>query len=120
MNKTIITGNVGHTPEIKVSKNNEEFITFSVGVRTRKDDTQWFNCTAMGKTKDVIKQYVHKGDKVLLEGAVSTRAYLAKDGTPKADLSLFVSSVELLSSKPLEHHNKTNDIDPAIDCDVPF
>ena len=52
MKKIIITGNVGRDPEMKISQNGEEFVTFSLGVSVGTKDkpkTDWVDISCNGK-----------------------------------------------------------------------
>ena len=49
---------------------------------------------------DVVEKYVHKGDKLYLEGKIRTRSYDDSRGIKRYITELFVDNMEMLSVKP--------------------
>jgi single-strand DNA-binding protein len=96
MKKLILTGNVGRDPEVKQS-NKGEFITFSVAVNNKKD-AEWIDCSVFNeKLVGLVKLYVKKGSKLLLEGEPYVNTFTTKDGVNKATMNLIVNMVEFLN-----------------------
>lgn len=103
MQKIIIIGNLGNDAEIKSHQNNQ-FITFSVAVTTRRkngeethENTNWYDCSF-----DNVKlaQYMKKGTKVYLEGNFKLdQFHSATTNKMVPKLNIYVNSIELLSSK---------------------
>ena len=94
VNKVIIVGNVGNQPEIRVTQvSGEELATFSLATSERwkdkstgeqKEKTDWHKVVvfAPGLVR-VIKEYVHKGSKLYIEGKLQTREYQDETGIKK-------------------------------------
>ena len=87
VNKVTILGNVGKDPEIR-SHNDSFFANFSVATsETYKDQHQqnqtlveWHNISVSNKhIVEVVRQFVHKGSKVYIEGKIKSNKY--KDRT---------------------------------------
>ncbi|EJW89656.1 single-strand binding family protein [gut metagenome] len=82
--------------------------SFSLGVTERgytkkdgtkvEDRTDWFNCQAWRGQAEVIEKFVKKGDKLYVEGRMTSRRY-NKDGVEKTAWDVNVSYVELLTPK---------------------
>lgn len=87
-------GNLGKDPEVKQVKDTQ-VAEFSLAARTGKDETTWINCAVWGKRADVVKQYLHKGDKVTVAGSGKLTTYQKKDGTEGSSLELRVSDFTL-------------------------
>ena len=111
-----ISGNLGRDPELKTT-DQSQVASFSVGVRTGKDETTWVNCSVWGKRADTVMTYFKRGSKVTLTGSGKLRTYVTKDGTPGSSLDMNVTDFTLpardegsISSAP----------DFADDYDVPF
>lgn len=73
MNKCFILGRLGRDVELKTGASGAEFANFSVAedeynYQEKKNDTEWFSCTAFGKTAVMISTYFKKGDGIFLEG----------------------------------------------------
>lgn len=95
----IITGHVDHAPEWYTDKNYNKFATFSVIVNVGskdapKTDSVHINCN--GRLSVIVKLYLKKGSKVLIEGHPTVRACINKENEPVASLHLFANSLEIL------------------------
>lgn len=107
LNKICLIGNVGHTPDIKMV-GESKVANFSLGVTKRgytkkdgsrvEDKTEWFNCQTWRGQADVIEKYVKKGDKLYVEGEMTSRKY-SKDGVEKTVWEVIVANIELLTPK---------------------
>ena len=106
--KLIIIGNLGSNPEMRFTPNGDPVTTFSVATSRKygeKDETTWFRVSVWGKQAESCNQYLHKGSKVLVEGALKAdaqgnpRTYERKDGTWGASFEGTASAVKFLSGK---------------------
>jgi len=104
MLKTQIIGNVGTSAEVKVLNNGLQVIVFSVAYtyKTKNEEkTTWIRCKKFvqeGKTA-ALADYIHKGDKIFVEGRPEVSAYLGKDGTAQASFELVANEIQLLSKR---------------------
>ena len=73
MNSIQLIGRLTKTPELQASKNTN-YCRFSIAVDRvgQKDTTDFFNCTAFGKTAEVICDYVKKGNQIGISGSLET------------------------------------------------
>jgi len=114
--KLTIVGNLGKDPEMKYTTDGKAVTTFSVAASNRKDETTWFRVSVWGNQAETCNQYLHKGSKVLVEGALKAdaqgnpRTYERKDGGWGASFEVVASSVKFLSGKD----------EPAVTDEVPF
>ena len=103
--KLTIVGNLGNEPTMKYTTDGKAVTTFSVAASNRKDETTWFRVTTWDKQAETCNQYLHKGSKVLVEGALKAdaqgnpRTYERKDGGWSASFEVVASSVRFLSGK---------------------
>ena len=104
--KLILIGNLGKDPEMKYTTDGKAVTTFSVAASNRKDETVWFRVSTWDKQAETCNQYLHKGSKVLVEGALKAdaqgnpRTYERKDGGGwAASFEVVASSVKFLSGK---------------------
>ena len=112
VNKLTLLGHVGAEPKVTTFNDGGKVAQFSVAYTekayttksgaTVPEFTEWFNIVAKGKTAGVIEQYVHKGDKIYIEGKIKTRQYTAQDGTARSITEVIVDDfggkVELLGT----------------------
>lgn len=89
-NHATIIGNLCNEPEYATSQNGVPRVTFRVGVQRRfKDKTtgqraaDFISVVAWRQTADFVRQYMHKGDLVVVDGEIQTRSYDAQDGTKR-------------------------------------
>lgn len=90
-NRVQLTGNLGATPEVKSLDNGNKVARFSVATSedylNKKGEkitaTHWHNIIAWGKLAGVAEQLLKKGSEVIVDGKLSTRSYVAKDGSKK-------------------------------------
>jgi len=110
--KLIIIGNLGSDPIMKYTTDGKAVTTFSVAASNRKDETVWFRVSTWDKQAETCNQYLHKGSKVLVEGALKPEinVYQRKDGSYAASYDVTADTVRFLSGK---------DEQPAND-EVPF
>lgn len=82
MNKVILAGNVGGDPEARVTGSGNTVVNFSIATSYKRDGnerTDWHRIVAWGRTAEVIRDHVKKGDKVLIEGRIQYDSY-ERDG----------------------------------------
>jgi len=113
MNKWIGLGRVGQEPEVKEFTNNK-VCKFSLATSEsyKKDgekitETTWHNLVFWGKQCDILKQYVHKGDQLLVEGKLVIRNYKDKSGVEHWATEIVCDKFEFVGSakkedKPVE------------------
>lgn len=126
MNKIVIHGHLGRDPELKPYKTSKgedgKLVSFAVGVsRTTGDETDWFDCTAFGKTAEVIDKFLRKGSEVIIEGAMESRKYEAKDGSKRTAWGIRVERFEFCGKKgDVGKPSQIHDSFEASEEDIPF
>lgn len=110
----IIAGNLGRDPEMRYTPSGQAVTTLSVassrnyqdGTGQQVKETIWFRITTWGKTAENCNQYLHKGQKVLVEGRLvpdlntgGPRIWNRQDGTPGASFEVSAQTVRFLSSR---------------------
>lgn len=108
MNISIISGRLGKDPELKTGQSGAEFCNFSVAVDRRPDkdgkkETDWFRCTAFGKSAAFVEKYFKKGDGIELQGRMENHPYEDKDTKKNRDSWQFmVDRIEFPKGKNSE------------------
>lgn len=77
-----IHGRLTRDPELKTSQTGSEYCKFSVAVDRfdgKEKKTDFFNCTAFGKTGVAINQYMTKGREICVVGSMESNT-VEKDG----------------------------------------
>jgi single-strand DNA-binding protein len=78
LNKVMLIGNVGMDPEIRSTSGGSRVAKLSLATSrgwtdasgNKAEKTEWHRLTAFGRLVDVIEQWVHKGDRLYVEGRV--------------------------------------------------
>jgi single-strand DNA-binding protein len=111
VNKVILLGNLGKDPEIRHFDTGAVVASFTLATTERgytakngtqvPDRTDWHNIVLWGGLAEVAEKYLHKGNKVYIEGKVRTRSYT----DPNTNITRFVTEIfadnmEMLSIPP--------------------
>ena len=113
VNKVILVGNLGRDPEIRTMQNSNRVANLSLATSERwfdkqanekREKTEWHRVVIFDeKLIDVVKQYVHKGSKLYLEGQLQTRKWTDQSGVEKYStevvLQRFRGVLTMLDSK---------------------
>jgi single-strand DNA-binding protein len=93
VNKVILVGNLGKDPEIRRTQDGRPIANLSVATSEswrdkatgeRKEKTEWHRVVIFNEGLcRIAEQYLKKGAKVYLEGALQTRKWQDKDGQDK-------------------------------------
>ncbi len=103
MNRWIGTGRLTAEPDISTSQNGMTIAKYRMAVnRDRKKDgkneADFINCVAFGKTADFVRNYLHKGTKILVEGRIQTGSY-EKDGVKHYTFDIIVDRHEFCETR---------------------
>ena len=93
VNKVILVGNLGKDPEIRRTQDGRPIATLNIATSEswrdktsgeRKEKTEWHRVVVFNEGLcKVVEQYVKKGAKLYIEGALQTRKWQDKDGVEK-------------------------------------
>lgn len=134
INKVSLGGYVGKDPDIKISNAGTPIANFSLATSDyykdketgeKKDRTEWHQIVAFGKRAEIIRDYVKKGSKILIDGSLNTQTY-EKEGQKHYVTKIVVRDINLLgdSNGSGSHHEKTHQEPPPdmsdLDDDIPF
>ena len=88
MNKVMLIGNVGREPEIKYYEADQCVASFTLATTERgytlpngtvvPDHTDWHNIVLFKALAKYAEKYIHKGDKLYIEGRVRYRRYVTQ------------------------------------------
>lgn len=119
MNIVTLSGRLTKDPEIRYSNGEKPMCVarFTLAVdknyKREGDTANFINCTAFGKTGEVIEKHVTKGTKIMVTGEWTTGSYTNKDGNKVYTNECNVSKLEFCESK-----NSSSDAQPG--NDAPF
>ncbi len=118
MNKIMLIGNLGRDPEMNYTPDGTAVAKFSLAVtRTtksatgeRQQETEWFNITAWRQLAETCSTYLKKGQKVFIEGRLTTRKYTDKNGIERTAIDVIASEMEFLTPKDRQGSTSSSDI----------
>ncbi|MGM4987725.1 single-stranded DNA-binding protein [Tardiphaga sp. 841_E9_N1_2] len=113
VNKVILVGNLGKDPEVRRMQNGNPVVNLTVatsdtwrdkGTGERKEKTEWHRVVIFSEgLAKVAEQYLKKGAKVYIEGALQTRKWTDPQGVEKYSTEIvlqgFNSTLTMLDGK---------------------
>jgi single-strand DNA-binding protein len=113
LNRAQIIGNLGADPEVRTVASGTKVAEFSVATGKQWTDkngqqqekTEWHRVVAWGFKPDkdglagVAERYLHKGDRVYVEGAIEYRTYEDKDGNTRYVTEIRATEIIMLGGK---------------------
>ena len=137
MNIIILKGNISRDIELKFAQGSGMAVAkFGIAVaRMKKEDpADFFNCTAFGKTAEIIADRLEKGKPILINGHLQSGKY-DKDGRTVFTTDVIVDRFEFIGKKEDNNSSNSNqsgnnggghdfgsnsDVTPIDDGDIPF
>lgn len=101
MNKVVLIGRITKDIELKKSQENKYYTRFNLAVPRpmTKDETDFINCVAFEKTAELMEKYLHKGDRIAIEGKIRVGKYSTKEGKKRTQIDIFVENIQFLGEK---------------------
>ena len=109
LNKVILIGNVGKDPDVRYFDSGAAVANFPLATSERgytlangtvvPERTEWHNLVLWRGLAETAEKYVHKGDKLYVEGKIRTRSYDDQTGAKRYVTEIFVDSMEMLSPR---------------------
>ena len=111
MNKVMLIGNVVKEPDVHyydadqavaqvVLATTEKGYTLTNGTQV-PDHTDWHNLVFYRALAKIVERYVHKGDKLYVEGKIRYRSYDDKQGKRRYITEIYVDNMEMLTPKSM-------------------
>ena len=106
LNKVMLIGNVGSEPEIRTTASGTKMAKVSLATnRTftdrsgqRQEKTEWHRLTFWDRLADIVEQYVHKGDRLYVEGRIEYSQTEDDQGQPRYWTDIVVREMVMLGS----------------------
>jgi len=108
INKVILVGNLGNEPDTRPLSAGGAVTNISVATsETWKDKntgdmqerTEWHRVVFFGKLGEIAGQYLHKGSKVYVEGALRTEKWTDKEGHDRYTTKIIANEMQMLDKK---------------------
>lgn len=109
MNKVMLIGNVGKEPEVRYVDQGVAVARLSLATTERgytlpngtqvPDRTDWHNVVLWRRLAEIVEKYVHKGDKLYIEGRLRYSLYDNKQGMRRSVTEIWAENMEMLTPK---------------------
>lgn len=110
MNKVMLIGNVGQEPDVRYFEQDQAVAQVRLATTERgytlqngtqvPEHTDWHTLVFCRQLAKVVERYVHKGDKLYVEGRLRYRVYDTQKGERRYVTEIYVDNMEMLSPKP--------------------
>jgi single-strand DNA-binding protein len=106
VNKVLLLGNVGKDPELASTNGGTLVAKLSLATSERfkdkqgewQDRTEWHNLVAYARGAEILRDFVHKGSKLYVEGRLTTRSWDDKESGKKIyRTEIVIGDISLLS-----------------------
>ena len=109
LNKVQLIGNVGKDPDVRYLDGGVAVATFPLATTERgytlangtqvPERTEWHNIVLWRGLAETAENYVHKGDKLYIEGKIRSRSYDDKNGIKRYVVEIFADNMEMLTPR---------------------
>lgn len=109
LNKVQLIGNVGKDPDVRYLDNGVAVATFPLATTDRAytlangtqvpERTEWHNIVLWRGLAETAEKYVHKGDKLYIEGKIRSRSYDDQNGIKRYIVEIFADNMEMLTPR---------------------
>jgi single-strand DNA-binding protein len=111
VNKVILIGNLGADPEVRYMPSGDAVANVRLATSDSWKDkntgemqerTEWHRVVFFGRLAEIVKQYLHKGSKIYVEGKLRTRKWQGQDGQDRYNTEIVVDingSMQMLDSR---------------------
>ncbi len=109
VNKVILIGNVGKEPEVRHLDSGVAVASFPLATTERgytlqngtqvPERTDWHNIILWRGLASTVEKYVHKGDKLYIEGKIRPRSYDDQNGQRRYTVEIYADVMEMLTPR---------------------
>lgn len=116
----MLIGNVGQDPEVRYVDQGVAVARFSLATTERgytlqngtqvPDHTDWHNVVMWRRLAEIVEKYVHKGDKLYIEGRIRYTSYDDKQGRRRYVTEIWAENMEMLTPKSAVSANQPSQL----------
>jgi single-strand DNA-binding protein len=108
INKVILIGNCGQDPETKYTANGAAMTSVSVATSEswkdkqtgqQQERTEWHRVVFFNRLGEIAGEYLKKGSKVYIEGALRTRKWQDQNGQDRYTTDIIGNDMQMLDSR---------------------
>ncbi|WP_420554608.1 single-stranded DNA-binding protein [Neptuniibacter marinus] len=108
VNKVILVGNLGGDPEVRYMPNGNAVTNVTIATSEswkdkqtgqQQERTEWHRVVFFNRLAEIAGEYMRKGGKVYVEGALRTRKWQDQSGADRYTTEIVASEMQLLDSR---------------------
>ena len=108
VNKVILVGNLGQDPEVRYMPNGNAVTNVTIATSEswkdkqtgqQQERTEWHRVVFFNRLAEIAGEYMRKGGKVYVEGALRTRKWQDQSGQDRYTTEIVASEMQLLDSR---------------------
>jgi single-strand DNA-binding protein len=119
LNRVMVLGYLGGTPELKFTNDGKAVARFSVAVNERWKDSggaqqervEWIRVVSFGRLAEVCGNYLAKGRHVFLEGKLQTRSWDDREGHRRTVTEVIAGALRILDAPNRNGENDSQHTD---------
>lgn len=112
MNKVLLKGRITNSPALLFGKSGIGYTSINVAVdrysKDKNSNADFINCTAFGKTAELIAERFIKGQEILIEGNLKVDVF-EKEEKKQSKTSVMIERVEFCGSKKNNESKETEE-----------
>lgn len=108
LNKVMLIGNLGAEPEVRYTPSgaavanvriatNESWRDKETGEQQQR--TEWHRVVFFGRLAEIVKEYLHKGSQIYVEGRLQTRKWQGQDGQDRYTTEIVANDMQMLGGR---------------------
>jgi len=106
-NSVCLMGNIGSDPIMRTTESGKKVCNISLATTERwtnekgekVEKTQWHHLVIWGKQAEIAAEYIHKGDKLAVDGRIEYREFKDKDDHTRQVTDIVVTEFYFLTPK---------------------
>lgn len=108
INVAMVMGNVGTDPEVRYAPSGSAIANLSIATSESWKDkqsgemqerTEWHRVVFYNKLAEIVGQYVKKGSRVFVQGAIKTRKWQDQSGADRYTTEIIASEMQMMDKK---------------------
>ncbi len=108
INIVILFGNLGNDPEVRLMANGSGVVHTTIATSDqwkdkqtgdRQERTEWHRVIFFGRLGEIVKEYLHKGSKVYVEGRLRTSKWQGQDGQEHYTTEIIANEMQMLDNR---------------------
>lgn len=121
MNTITLLGRMVKRAELKITPTGKTVATFTVACQRNKENADFFDCVAWGRTGEFIEGYFDRGQLIFITGELTTRTYDDKEGNKRKVHEIVVNRADFAGGREKQEKAKNEEITfDFSDKDLPF